>query len=116
MLNGGTLKALNLQMDGGGDGIYKDLIGPEPTCLDPIFTVLTGINPGTTYLFRYRVMNDFGWSDFSPVTAIAAASVPSSPPKPVVVSVSSTQVQLSFSQPSFDGGSPLSKYELYVND
>lgn len=31
MLNGGKLKALNLQMDGGGDGNYTDLIGPEPT-------------------------------------------------------------------------------------
>lgn len=61
-------------------------------------------------------MNEFGWSDFSPVTLIAAASVPSSPPKPQVVSASSTAITLSFSKPSFDGGSPLSSYQLYVND
>ena len=116
MLNGGTLKALHLQMDGGGDENYIDLIGPEPTWLDQIYTVAKGIKSGTTYLFRYRVMNENGWGDFSPVTLITAATVPSSPPKPVVTSATSSAIILSFSLSSFDGGAPLTTYQLYVND
>ena len=116
MLNGGTLKALHLQMNGGGDGNYIDLIEPEPTWLDPIYTVVKGIKSGTTYLFRYCMKNENGWGDFSPVTLITAATVPSSPPKPVVTSATSSTINLSFSLSLFDGGATLTTYQLYVND
>ena len=92
------------------------MIEPEPTWLDPIYTVAKWIKSGTTYLFRYRVMNENGWGDFSPVALITAATVPSSPPKPVVTSATSSAINLSFSLSSFDGGAPLTTYQLYVND
>lgn len=115
-LNGGSLKRLHLQMDNGGDGKYRDLIGPEAGCLDTILTVSSGIEKGKTYMFRYRIMNENGWSDFSPVTLITAASYPSSPALPQLSSASATSLTLSFTQPEFDGGAPLTSYQLFVND
>lgn len=113
--NGGTLKRVHVQRDQGGDGNYTDIVGPLNSCIDNIFTISDGIVAGGIYQFRYRIMNENGWSDFSPVTKIAAASTPSSPPKPTLVSATSSQIQLAFSRPDYNGGSSITSYELYIN-
>lgn len=114
--NGGTLKRVNVQMDNGGDGDYNDIIGPDETCIDSIFTISDNIVAGQTYQFRYRIMNENGWSEFSPVSKITAASAPSSPPMPTLVSATSSQISLAFSRPEYNGGVSITKYELYIND
>jgi titin len=114
--NGGTLKRVNVQMDNGGDGEYFDIIGPDETCVDTIFTISDNIVSGRTYQFRYRIMNENGWSDFCPVTTVTAASTPSSPPKPSLVSATASQISLAFSRPDYNGGASITKYELYIND
>ena len=38
------------------------------------------------------------------------------PPAPIVILVNNTQVQLSLSETTDDGGSPIIKYLLYVNE
>lgn len=113
--NGGTLKRVHLQMDNNGDGNFTDIVGPENSCIDTIHTVSDGIVSGGIYQFRYRIMNQNGWSDFSPVTKIVAASTPSFPPRPTLVSATSSQIQLAFSRPKYNGGSSIILYELYIN-
>ncbi len=115
-LNGGTLKKVHVQMDQGGDGDYQDIIGPEESCIDTIFTISEGIVASNTYQFRYRIMNENGWSEYSPVTKIAAASSPSSPARPTLVSATVSQLALSFSRPSYTGGADITSYELYINE
>jgi hypothetical protein len=79
-----------------------------------VFT-LTNITKGATYRFRYRVKNSIGWTDFSPVTYILAASVPSKPATPRIVSTSDTQITVQMYEPADNGGSIVTKFELYMD-
>jgi hypothetical protein len=115
-LNGGTLKRVHVQVDNAGDGNYTDIIGPDDACIDTIFTISEGIAASKTYQFRYRIQNENGWSDYSPVTRITAASAPSSPPKPTLDSATDSQITLLFSRPDYNGGAPITSYQLYIND
>jgi hypothetical protein len=65
------------------------------------------------YRFRYRIKNAVGWSEYSPVSYILAASLPSRAPRPVLVSASDAGITLSLSPTSEDGGSPIIKYKIF---
>jgi uncharacterized protein len=67
------------------------------------------------YRFRYRAMNVNGWSDFSPISHIKAATTPQRPPKPEFVDATSTTLTLSLQESTVDGGEVITEYELYVN-
>ena len=71
------------------------------------------IEKGIEYSFRYRVYNEKGWSDFSDVTSIIAADVPSQPEQPEVVAYASDEITLSFNLGTIDNnGSPITEYRL----
>ena len=57
---------------------------------------------GTTYGFRYRARNIYGWGAWSPTTYILAASVPTAPPAPAFVSATdnSITIALTFTEDS----------------
>ena len=109
-LKGGTLKRVHVQVDQGGEGNYTDIAGPNMTCVDTIFTITE--SQGRTRGFRYRIMNENGWSDFSPVSRIAAVSAPSTPPRPQLVSA--TQLSCTLRLDVITAG--IAKAELYIND
>ena len=115
-LGEGTLKQVHLQMDNGGDGNYRDLIGPNITCIDTIYTVSEGIEESKSYQFRYRVKNENGWSDYSPITVITAASAPSAPHAPTLNSATASSITLDFYEVEYNGGSDIETYNLYIND
>jgi hypothetical protein len=75
--NGGSaVTAYNLQWDSGSGGSsWVDLVGSTPASTALTFTVSTGVVSGTSYLFRVRAANVYGWGDFSitPTTVKAAA-------------------------------------------
>lgn len=81
-----------------------------------IYTVSEGIVTGKSYQFRYRVKNENRWSDFSPITVITAATSPSSPQAPTLNTATSSSILLDFYEPSYNGGSEIVFYELYIND
>jgi hypothetical protein len=64
----------------------------------------------------YRVKNLIGWSSFSDVTYILAASVPSKPPAPILVTSTSTSISLGFSPSADNGGDLITSYQLYMDD
>ena len=48
--------------------------------------ITTNIAKGSTYKLRFRARNVYGWSEWSPVTAILAGDKPKAPPIPKFVS------------------------------
>ena len=62
---------------------WINLIGYDSAYLGLTWTQ-TGTTPGSTYSFRIKVQNAQGWSDYSEVTAVLAATIPTQPEVPVV--------------------------------
>jgi hypothetical protein len=52
------------------------------------------VSQGKTYAFRYRVLNVYGWSDYSPATFILAASEPEAPSKPKFVQATKNSISI----------------------
>jgi hypothetical protein len=85
----------------------------EINSLQREFTI-TGLSEGHVYRLKYRVLNHLGWSEFSPFSSLLAAGVPAKPSKPSMVSVSASELALSFLEVLENGGSPIVRYVLYV--
>jgi hypothetical protein len=81
-------------MDDGVNGEFQTVIGLTVNSLLRSFTISEGIIKGRTYRFMYRVRNDIGWTEYSPVTYILAASVPTKPPVAKVLTTSDTEISL----------------------
>lgn len=114
--NGGSvIISYNLQMDDGKNGDFFSVAGDDYNIgLLRVFT-LTNITKGGTYRFRYRVKNSIGWTKYSPVTYILAASVPSKPLTPKIVSTSDANIVVQMYEPRDNGGSIVTKFELYMD-
>lgn len=48
------------------------------------------VEKGEIYRYKYRARNINGWGDFSDSGYLFAANVPDKPPKPTLISVSTT--------------------------
>jgi hypothetical protein len=101
--------------DGLGSNNFVDLYGVTSDTLVTEYTT-TNVVKGRTYAFRYRTRNIYGWSTgWSPVTYILAADTPSQPAKPTLTAASDVSISLQFSPCLDNGGSPIFKYRLYMN-
>lgn len=87
--------------------IYKVLTTPITTA------EATGLAPGQIYGFSVRAINVVGESQLSTLTTIMAATVPSAPSKPVLISQSQSQITFSWSPNANTGGTPITKYKVY---
>ena len=63
-----------------GFGNFTDIHGVTSDTL-ALFAIVPA-SMGVNYAFRYRALNIYGWSEFSPITYILAAGLPSTPPRP----------------------------------
>ena len=87
--------------------------GSESLATLHTFSVVKSVH----YEIKFRVRNQVGWSDFSPVASFIAADTPSEPTAPELISFSSTQISLSFNLASVDnGGLPIVSYTLEITD
>ena len=77
-------------------------------------TVSNNILESRVYGFMYRAYNVIGPGPYSAETYITAATKPSTPAKPKLVSVDSTQISLVFTPSADDGGMVVTKYELQM--
>ena len=91
----------------GGDYMI-DVLSTTALVTEPL------IEEGTTYGFRYRARNLYGWGDWSPVTYILASSVPDVPPSPAYVSSTDNSITLTLYPSLASNGSPLTTYELWM--
>ncbi len=74
-------------------------------------TTVTGLVNGTSYVFRVSATNALGVGPASGVTGViaVAATVPSAPPV-ITATIVDLHVELSWTTPTDDGGSPISGY------
>jgi len=117
---GSEVLSYQLAIDDGFGGDFTILAGGDATEEDYFlrltYTVYAGIEEGTTYRFRYRSLNSVGWSEYSPITYIMAASKPEKPAVPMLAAVSDTSITLSLSPSAEDGGSPITGHKIFRDD
>ena len=71
---------------------------------------------GLQYRVGYRGINTVGVGDWSDPTTITASTVPRRPLTPVEISSDNTQITLTFTAVTDNGGSSILRYELYYSD
>jgi hypothetical protein len=78
-------------------------------------SISLNITTGMTYRFRYRAMNINGWSGWSPIGFIKAASVPQAPLAPTLVGATSTSITVKINLSLDNGGAPILDYKLFID-
>ena len=77
--------------------------------------VQTGVTAGASYSFRLRTRNAVGFSSYSTVFTIVAATVPSQPSAPTTtLSGDSANVVVAWTLPSDLGGLSILSYKLEI--
>ena len=105
----------NLQWDSGTSGVtWTDVVGLTPAYTSTSIILTTGITAGTTYRFKVRAQNIFGWGAFSSATSIKAATTPSKMAT-VTTSIDSSTggVKISWTAPA-DGSSTIDAYFIEI--
>ena len=94
---------------------FVSLVGLTTPFTATTYTLSSGVAKGSKYKFIYRALNSKGFSSFSSELLALAADVPQAPPKPQLVSVSSSYITLSLSPSDDNGGSVITGYALWIN-
>lgn len=114
---GSEILSYVLEMDDGAGGDFRPLTGGESTqFLKLSYTVYEGIAEGATFRFRFRARNAVGWSAYSPIVYIEAASRPGTPPPPRLTASSSTGLMLALFPATEDGGASITSYKIFRDD
>jgi hypothetical protein len=117
---GAQILSYNIQYGLAYSGSMSDVVGgaDDPHALVTVLTLDSSyIQQGELYSLRYRVLNEKGWSDFSPETLVVAADPPSQPDMPTLVSSSSTGFVLDFVTSTIDNnGASITEYRLEMAD
>lgn len=66
-------------MDDGQGGDFFPVVGFSNPYLLLKYAITERVVKGTVYRLRYRVKNAIGWSEYSPIAYIQAASKPIAP-------------------------------------
>jgi hypothetical protein len=113
--NGGDeITSYNLQYDDGSNGqTWTNLCGYPYDEISLSHSVTDNIVKGVTYKFRVRAKNAQGWGSFSDVLDLVAARRPDQI-DPVITSNEYDMVRITWSEPAFDGGSPLLGFRIRV--
>ena len=76
----------------------------------------TGLEPGTTRHYRVSAINSVGVGDPSTVASgTTDATVPDAPTNLLATAVEATQINLTWTAPSYDGGAAISGYRIEVS-
>ena len=113
---GSIILGYHLQMDE-SDSNFIDIFGADEL-IDVLSTTASITEPliteGSTYGFRYRARNTYGWSDWSPTTYLLAASVPSIPDAPTFVSATDNSITVALTFTPDSNGDLFTAHELWM--
>ena len=109
------ITSYSIEVDDGAGGYFYSLYGILIDSLSTTYTISRDIQEGQTYRFWYRLKNEIGWSDYSPVTYAKAMAVPDVPSAPEYVSSSDTSITLLINFCSNLKGAIVDCYELYID-
>ena len=74
----------------------------------------TGLYPGTQHTFAVTALNELGAGPMSDAYAQSTvAARPGTPPAPALDLVTISTIRLSIAPPAYDGGTPISTYQMY---
>jgi hypothetical protein len=76
---------------------------------------VSGLTKAREYGFRYRALNEYGWSDYSPVSYLLMAVEPSKAEKPVFISATQTTLTVQLNRNVQQQGDTILEYELSVS-
>ena len=68
------------------------------------------------YQFSVRAVNVIGSSELSDPISLRAAEVPAAPEPPTKLSSTRTSITITWQEPPYDGGNPVSSYKVYMDD
>lgn len=80
--------------------------------LQSSYTVTTGVTTGTSFSFKVRAKNVYGWGLYSTTTSILASQAPAQPQVPTT-SIVGTAARISWIAPA-DNGEAITAYEVLV--
>ena len=112
---GATILSYNAQWDQGTGGAYENLVGYLSDFSTTTFTLTSGISPGTTFKFRVRAKNMWGWSaDYSDVLIAIPSDIPSQM-ETVITALDSTtgSVIISWVAPN-DNAATISEFSIEI--
>lgn len=99
--------------DDGNDGDFVNLFYTD-TILGSTYTD-NNVIKSEKYRYKYRARNINGWGPFSNPSYLLAADTPSQPKAPLLLIVSHDLIKLQFFSSSDEGGSPVTSYELFMD-
>ena len=102
-------------MDDGEGGDFVSLKGFNTDNLETSFLIDKGITKGKFYWFWYRAKNVNGWSGFSDIKYIQAATKPWRPPAPIFKTADATKIVITLLPTQDTRGSTIKTYKLYWN-
>ena len=74
---------------------------------------ISELSPGTQYNFRYRSFDSNGASSYSTISTFYSCVNPSAPGTPIASNTNLTQINVSWTAPSDNGGWDITGYQLY---
>jgi hypothetical protein len=110
-----TILSYNLVWDAGSNGQHwTNLIGYETDTLVKRYQVATGLEPGNWYQLKVKAKNAFGWSDYSDVLEIKAATWPEAGTAVTTqVDEVSGDIQITWVEP-YDNADTITQYEVLI--
>lgn len=113
---GSSILTYDVQIDDGIGGPFSTFAGGQTTYLSLSAVDTTGITKGETYRVRYRAKNINGWSDYSNIAYVLAASPPDAPPVgPVYITSTDTSITLQITFSIENNGAPITLHSLYMD-
>lgn len=114
--NGLPVVSYSLEIDDGNGGEFVSLYGDLANTMTLTYTFSHNVQKGHTYRARYRALNQVGWSSYSPIGYLIAASVPDAPQAPQFVSATTTTISIIVPRALENNGSPITNYFLLIDD
>ena len=114
--NGRPITTYNLTIVDGDTGIMEFVIVPHVEGTAIYEYTKTGLFPGSTHTFAVSAANELGSGLFSVDAPLATQTdVPGTPPMPYIILESASTIMVGLHPSPYDGGYPISNYQLEVN-